>query len=106
MIEEFSGTIELTKASSDEFLRVVKKLDEDFMNALFAGERGFTLRCSDGRSVELVPKGKVTEPVRSGYWKAYYHGEGNPWTYRCSACGLSGDVEMPFCPWCGARMDG
>lgn len=34
------------------------------MDALFNGECGFTLKCTDGRSVELVPKADCkTEPT-------------------------------------------
>lgn len=26
--------------------------------------------------------------------------------YRCSACDLTSDYDTPYCPLCGARMDG
>lgn len=56
MIDEWSGTLTLTEASSRELMRVLEKQDTEFMDALFNGECGFTLKCADGRSVELVPK--------------------------------------------------
>lgn len=66
MIDEWSGTLTLTEASSRELMRVLEKQDAEFMDALFNGECGFTLKCTDGRSVELVPKtDRKTEP--SGY---------------------------------------
>lgn len=65
MIDEWSGTLTLTEASSRELMRVLEKQDAEFMDALFNGECGFTLKCTDGRSVELVPKtDRKTEPQR------------------------------------------
>ena len=66
MIDEWSGTLTLTEASSRELMRVLEKQDAEFMNALFNGKCGFTLKCTDGRSVELVPKAdRKTEPNNS-----------------------------------------
>ena len=63
MIDEWSGTLTLTEASSRELMRVLEKQDAEFMDALFNGKCGFTLKCTDGRSVELVPKAdRKTEP--------------------------------------------
>lgn len=56
MIDEWSGTLTLTEASSRELMRVLEKQDAEFMDALFNGKCGFTLKCTDGRRVELVPK--------------------------------------------------
>ena len=56
MIEEWGGTLTLTEASSRELMRVLKEQDAEFMDALFNGKCGFTLKCTDGRSVELIPK--------------------------------------------------
>lgn len=46
----------LTEESSREIFKVLEEQDKIFMEALLNGERGFTLKCSDGRSVELVPQ--------------------------------------------------
>jgi hypothetical protein len=63
MIDEWSGTLTLTEASSRELMRVLKEKDDEFMDNLFNGKCGFTLECTDGRSVELVPKSdRKTEP--------------------------------------------
>ncbi len=67
MIEEWGGTLTLTEASSKELMRVLKEQDDEFINALFNGECGFTLKCTDGRSVELIPKiDRKTEPQIEG----------------------------------------
>ena len=55
MIDEWGGTLTLTEASSRELMRVLKEQDDEFMDNLFNGKCGFTLTCTDGRSVELVP---------------------------------------------------
>ena len=66
MIDEWSGTLTLTEASSRELMRVLEKQDAEFIDALFNGECGFTLKCTDGRSVELVPKAdRKSEPTIS-----------------------------------------
>ena len=63
MIDEWGGTLTLTEASSRELMRVLKEQDDEFMDNLFNGKCGFTLKCTDGRSVELVPKAdRKTEP--------------------------------------------
>lgn len=46
----------LTEESSRELFKVLEEQDKMFMEALLNGECGFTLKCSDGRSVELVPQ--------------------------------------------------
>lgn len=56
MIDEWGGTLTLAEASSRELMRVLKEQDDEFMDNLFNGKCGFTLKCTDGRSVELVPK--------------------------------------------------
>lgn len=54
--EGISGTIELTEDSSQELLRMLEEQDAKFINELLEGKRDFTIRGSDGRSVELTPK--------------------------------------------------
>ena len=66
MIDEWGGTLTLTEASSRELIRVLKEQDDEFMDNLFNGKCGFTLKCTDGRSVELVPTAdRKTEPNSS-----------------------------------------
>lgn len=70
MIDEWSGTLTLTEASSRELMRVLEKQDAEFMDALFNGECGFTLKCTDGRSVELVPKAdRKTKPQIDDFFR-------------------------------------
>ena len=67
MIDEWGGTLTLTEASSRELMRVLKEQDDEFMDNLFNGKCGFTLTCTDGRSVELVPTAdRKTEPEIDG----------------------------------------
>ena len=49
----------------------------------------------------------TVDPVKHGKWVDYMPilGVGDLLT-RCSACGLTHDAKAPFCPYCGARMDG
>lgn len=58
MTEGISGTIELTEDSSQELLRILEEQEAEFINELLEGKRDFTIRGSDGRSVELTPKEK------------------------------------------------
>lgn len=46
----------LTEESSRALFKLLEEQDKMFMEALFNGECGFTLKCTDGRSVELVPQ--------------------------------------------------
>lgn len=47
---------------------------------------------------------KTVDPVKHGRWK---YPLGMAWNYVCSECGANGGVKgTPFCPSCGARMDG
>lgn len=48
--------------------------------------------------VRLPPADVV--PVRHARWRHY---EG---MYACEDCGAQLDDESPFCPMCGAKMDG
>lgn len=48
---------------------------------------------------------QVTEapPERHGEWRGkFYSGLG----FTCSACSANIGVKTPFCPHCGAKMDG
>lgn len=55
--------------------------------------------------VENIPDADA-EVVR-GQWVDYMPilGAGDLLT-RCSVCGLTHDAKTPFCPSCGAKMDG
>ena len=46
-----------------------------------------------------------SEPVRHGRWDN--NGTGSRiFPYLCTACNESNDYPYPYCPICGARMDG
>ena len=54
----------------------------------------------------LRPVGREqVEKVWRGEWKHYLPplGAGNI-QCRCTKCGITPDVETPFCAWCGASM--
>ena len=79
MIDEWGCTLTLTEASSRELMRVLKEQDDEFMDNLFNGKCGFTLKCTDGRSVELVPTAdRKTEPQ----------------TVDCFLCKWLGEVDV------------
>ena len=42
------------------------------------------------------------EPVRNGQWE---YDDVNDLDY-CSECNTGMNGKFPFCPWCGAKMDG
>lgn len=44
------------------------------------------------------------QPVKTGKW--FYDEIADEYlVYRCSACNIPSDLDTPYCPWCGARMD-
>lgn len=106
---EITGTITLTEESRKNLLEMLKKMDEDFINSILDGRSGFTLACSDGRSVELEPKIKARwEPIEEGY------------RHRCSSCkepaldyqesrmngeNWTEEYLTRRCPNCGATME-
>lgn len=57
---------------------------------------------SVGRVMEMVNNAPTieAEPVRRGRWIA------KRGRWRCSACGKEVFMDSPYCPNCGARMDG
>ena len=54
----------------------------------------------EGYSLDDVPVADV-EPVRHGHWIESVIGY-----VDCSECGAVSDWESPYCPRCGAKMDG
>ena len=49
----------------------------------------------------------TVDPVRHGQWIdfiPFLRREGL--AHKCSLCGIMNDAKTPFCPYCGARMDG
>lgn len=66
--------------------------------------------------IEALPAEDV-QPVKHGKWIQDEHTYSGCWTYNyvCSACGEIGgswlrnirrDQMFPYCPFCGAKMDG
>ena len=53
---------------------------------------------------QAVDESQTIDAVKHGHWK---YPLGMAWNYVCSECGANGGVEgTPYCPSCGARMDG
>lgn len=51
--------------------------------------------------IEKAPTADVA-PVRHGQWKSK-----RKWNYYvCSECSFENEIAFPYCPNCGARMDG
>ena len=80
------------------------------------GEAGITLYFNSQANANLVkailkwedahPNEAAPYPIfPKASWKHYLPplGAGNVQS-RCSSCGLTPDVETPFCPFCGAPM--
>ena len=59
------------------------------------------IKAKGGICVSLINLKKAdVAPVRHARWRHY---EG---MYACEDCGAQLDDESPFCPMCGAKMDG
>lgn len=61
-----SGVLTLTEESSNELFRVLEEQDKAYINDVLDGKCGFTIKSTDGRSVELVPtQNKRNQRVQS-----------------------------------------
>lgn len=51
---------------------------------------------------------KEEEPERRGRWELNIDDKGWSWDipYVCDQCGKWNGIETPYCPHCGAKMDG
>ena len=61
-------------------------------------------------TIESIPTVDA-EPVRHGKWRDYQmHQLGFPahiyMMRQCSVCEHAVENRTPYCPWCGAKMDG
>jgi len=104
-MDEWTGTLTLTEASSNELLRVLEEQDTAFMNDLFDGKCGVTLRCADGRIVKLIPWER-----KCGYWREVYCRKGPRGperTLECCNCQKRrvikiGEAFPAYCEHCGS----
>ena len=46
------------------------------------------------------------EPVRHGWWEKNESKQFYIYPYKCSVCKEINEYPFPYCPICGARMDG
>ena len=85
---EMSGVLTLTEESSNELFRVLEEQDKAYINDVLDGKCGFTIKSTDGRSVELVPtQNKRSQRVQS--------------VEACDMCCIQTEVgcEQTDCPW-------
>ena len=85
---EMSGVLTLTEESSNELFRVLEEQDKAYINDVLDGKCGFTIKSTDGRSVELVPtQNKRNQHVQS--------------VEACDMCCIQTEVgcEQTDCPW-------
>jgi predicted RNA-binding Zn-ribbon protein involved in translation (DUF1610 family) len=87
----------------DEYIRKADTVDEINANADDLEQNGSIPYAQGARAmaivVEQMPPADVAL-VRHARWRHY---EG---MYACEDCGAQLDDESPFCPMCGAKMDG
>ena len=85
---EMSGVLTLTEESSNELFRVLEEQDKAYINDVLDGKCGFTIKSTDGRSVELVPtQNKRNQHIQS--------------VEACDMCCIQTEVgcEQTDCPW-------
>lgn len=106
---EMIGTITLTEESRKNLLEMLEKMENDFINGVLDGRSGFTLACSDGRSVELEPKIMAKwEPIEEGYRHRCSNCNETALTYQESSMNGESWTEEYLtkrCPNCGATME-
>ena len=67
--------------------------------------------CEEVKWIKAIPAADV-EPVRHGRWKRIKWvededwQEGGYWILRCSECVMPYHNPTPYCPHCGAKMQG
>lgn len=67
--------------------------------------------CDEVKRIRAIPAADV-EPVRHGRWKRIQWvkdedwQEGGYWILRCSECVMPYHNPTPYCPHCGAKMQG
>ena len=70
-----------------------------------SGECNTFCECGEGYTPDMtkIPTADVAE-VKHGKWiERQYEME---IYYQCSACGCNDYGDSPYCPYCGAKMDG
>lgn len=77
----------------------IKAVHEEFDDCVVWDESGERTADEVESIIDRVLSADVA-PVRHARWRHY---EG---MYACEDCGAQLDDESPFCPMCGAKMDG
>lgn len=92
LTEKYGGGFGLVKVKDDE-----QEVESPYPNTLKA-----ILECFNrlGELENAIESGELV-PVMHGEWEFV-----DDYTAKCSACGDCVDDDSPFCPNCGAKMDG
>ena len=61
--------------------------------------------CSDIAEIDEQPTIEA-EPVKRGKWIRTSESCATTPVQHCSECGVSTNYDLPFCPDCGAKMEG
>lgn len=93
-----------------EFLDGTRAPDNMLSYVIYAGLNRIYMRHDEYTKEEAYRDGqKILEDLnqvatvkRLVSKTAYYHGFGNPFTYRCGHCGVSVNEEDVYCKCCGA----
>lgn len=82
----------------------MRLIDADALEQKFSEIKHYLTKDLVMDAVYEINKAPTIDPVKHGHWK---YPLGMAWNYVCSECGANGGVKgTPFCPSCGARMDG
>lgn len=68
---------------------------------------------TESQAQGIIDAAPTIDPVKHGKWEVKPTLRDNVWLCRCSACrhkfslnGSNNTIELAYCPWCGAKMDG
>lgn len=91
----------MTREEAIEYFKMKVSAREAIGNDIGADYEAYKIALSALRPVSR----EQVEKVWRGEWKHYLPplGAGNI-QCRCTKCGITPDVETPFCAWCGAPM--
>ncbi|MBR3238461.1 MAG: hypothetical protein IKF99_08505 [Oscillospiraceae bacterium] len=59
-----------------------------------------------GDCIAIIKNAPTIEPVKTGKWETDELPMGCVVGYWCSECGEQHDYKTPYCPNCGAKMEG
>lgn len=84
----------------------MRLIDADALLQTFCAECNHTIKCEDCDIEYHITHAPTIEAelVKRGKW--FYDEIADEYlVYRCSACDIPSDLDTPYCPWCGAKME-